>query len=106
MKNKVNKLCPEDIEWSFIMSMGFIDHHHSKSINKKYGLEMEIITKKIDGYSFGKGKVYYFITGQEKEYTDLQKLCDDWNEIKNFDDPDSEIKWVKIITKKNPAKLN
>jgi len=102
----MNKLCPEDIEWSFIMSMGFTDHHHSKSINKKYGLEMEIITKKIDGYSFGKGKVYYFITGQEKEYTYLQKLCDDWNEIKNFDDPDSEIKWVKIITKKNPTKFN
>lgn len=97
----MNKLCPEDIDWKFLKSMGFTDMHHSKSINEKYGLEMEVITKKISDYHFGKGKVYYFITGQEKEYTDLQKLCDDWNEIKNYDDPNSEIKWVKIITKKS-----
>lgn len=100
-----NLLCPEDIEWKFIMSMGFDDYHHSKSVNKKYGLEMEQITKKLaDGFSFGKPKTYFFITGQEKEYTDLQKLCDDWNEIKNFDDPENEIVWVKKIVK--TIKLN
>jgi hypothetical protein len=99
-----NLLCPEDIKWKFIMSMAFSDCHHSKSVNKEYGLEMEVITKKTDDYTFGKGKVYYFITGQEKEYTDLQKLCDDWNEIKNFDDPENEIVWVKKIVK--TIKLN
>jgi hypothetical protein len=99
-----NLLCPEDIQWKFLMSMGFKDCHHSKSINKEYGLEMEVITKKIDDNHFGKAKVYYFITGQDKEYTDLQKLCDDWNEIKNFDDPENEIVWVKKIVK--TIKLN
>ena len=95
-----NLLCPEDIVWKFIMSMAFSDHHHAKMVNKEYGLECETITKKLsDGFSFGKAKVYYFITGQEKEYTDLQKLCDDWNEIKNFDDPDNEIVWEKKIVK-------
>jgi hypothetical protein len=94
-----NLLSPEDIEWKFVMSMAYTDFHHSKSVNKKYGLEMEVITKKIDYYTFGKAKVYYFITGQEKEYTDLQELCNDWNEIKNFDDPENEIVWVKKIVK-------
>ena len=95
-----NLLCPEDIVWKFIMSMAFSDYHHAKMVNKEYGLECETITKKLsDGFSFGKAKVYYFITGQEKEYTDLQKLCDDWNEIKNFDDPDNEIVWEKKIVK-------
>ena len=37
--------------------MAFSDCHHSKSVNKEYGLEMEVITKKIDDYTFGKGKV-------------------------------------------------
>ena len=94
-----NLLCPEDIKWKFKMSMGLTDCHHSKSTNEEYGLEKEVITKKIDDNHFGKGKVYYFITGQEKEYTDLQHLCDDWNEIKNFDDPENEIVWVKKIVK-------
>jgi len=97
----MNLLCPEDIRWKFITSMGFTDHHHSKSINEEFGLQMEVITKKIDDNHFGKGKIYYFINGQEKEYTDLQKLCDDWNEIKNYDDPNSEITWIKVVKTKN-----
>ena len=50
---------------------------------------------------FGKAKTYYFIKDQDKEYTDLQQLCNDWNEIKNFDDPNSEITWVKVIKSKS-----
>ncbi|WP_417444663.1 hypothetical protein [Joostella sp.] len=93
-----NLLSPEDIRWEFISSLGFVDQHHAKYINKEFGLEMETITKKLsDGISFGKSKVYYFITGQEKEYTCIQLLCDDWNEINNYDDPENEIVWIKKI---------
>jgi hypothetical protein len=60
-----NLLSPEDIEWKFIMSMGFSNYRHSKYVNEKYGLEMEQITKKLsDGFSFGKTKTYFFIIGQ------------------------------------------
>ncbi len=93
-----NLLEPEDIEWKFIMSMGFTTNHHAKYVNKKYGLECETISKiSASTGHFLKPKTYYFITGQKKEYTDLQKLCDDWNEIKNYDDPSNEIVWVKKI---------
>lgn len=97
----MNQLEPEDIEWKFISSMGFTTHHHSKFIDDKFGLEMEKISNIKDDGSFGKAKTYYFITGQEKEYTELNELCKDWNEIKNYDDPNSEIKWVKTIRDKN-----
>lgn len=95
-----NKLAPEDIEWSFVSSMALTTHHISKFSNIKFGLEMEKTSRVKSEGDFGKPKSYYYITGQEKEYTDLQTLCDDWNEIKNFDDPNSEIKWVKVIKTK------
>jgi hypothetical protein len=95
----MNKLEPDDIKWKFVSSLACRDYHHSKFTNDEFGLEMEKVTKVVDE-GFGKPKTYYFITGQEKEYTNLQTLCNDWNEIKNFDDPDSEIIWVKVIRKK------
>ena len=58
---------------------------------------MERITNKTADGWFAKPKTYFYIVGQKKEYTDLKKLCDDWNEIKNFDDPNNEIVWVKKI---------
>ena len=84
MEIKINKLCPEDIKWKFTSSLAFTDCHHTKYISKEFGLEMEVITKKLsDNLSFGSSKTYFFITGQKKEYTDLQILCNDWNKIKN-----------------------
>ncbi len=68
--------------------------------NEKFALQWEQITNR-DGHGWsGKAKNYYFIDGVEREFTDIQTLCDCWNEIKNFDDPRSEIKWVKVIKKK------
>ena len=91
-----NVLEPEDIKWVFISSMAMKEYHHSKFLNKEFGIEMEKITP-VREMGFGKPKTYYYITGQKKEYTDLETLCKDWNEIKNYDDPNSEITWVKVI---------
>lgn len=95
-----NLLCPEDIEWKTVHHLGMTDEHISKRRNDEFGVEWEQYTKKLNDFDFGKPKNYYYIDGQEKEYTDLQKLCDDWNEIKNFDDPNNEITWVKVIKTK------
>ncbi len=92
-----NELEAEDIEWRFVHSMAFRTYHHSKFINEEYGLQMEQITNVKANSEFGKAKTYYFISGQEKEYTDLQEMIKDWNEIKNFDDPNNEIIWEKRI---------
>ncbi len=91
-----HKLEPEDIKFRLVSTISFVDHHHLQFVNEEYGLTMEKLTNVTDS-GFGKAKTYYFINGQEKEYTDLNELCKDWNEIKDFDDPNNEIVWVKKI---------
>lgn len=95
-----NNLSPEDIDFKFVSSLALRQQHITKLVNDEFGVEAEKVSRvKADG-EFGKPKTYFYITGHEKEYTDLDELCKDWNEIKNFDDPNSEIRWVKIITTK------
>ena len=99
-KKYMNKLCPEDISFKFIKSLAMQDEHAILMRNEEYGIQCEKYTKKINEFQFGKPKIYFFIDGSEKEYTDIQELCNDWNEVKNFDDPNSEIKWIKVIQRK------
>ena len=98
-----NIICPEDISFKFIKSLAMVDEHISMMRNEEFGIQCEQYTKKKNDFEFAKPKTYYFIDGQEKEYTDIQKLCDDWNEIKNFDDPNNEITWVKVIKTKTES---
>lgn len=71
---KKNLLDPGDIEWKFISSMALKTYHHSKFIDSQFGIEMEKITNiKADG-SLMKPKTYFYITGQDKEYTDIEIL--------------------------------
>lgn len=79
-----NLLCPEDIEWKLQMSMVLSNEHRMLYRNDHYGFQMEIYTKKKNEFEFGKAKTYFFRDESEKEYNDLQILCDDWNEIKNY----------------------
>lgn len=96
-----NILKPDDIEWTMLSSLAMTTHHHIKSINKKYGIQKETITKKRGDFDFGSSKTYYYINKCEREFTDIQTLCDVWNELHDFDDPDDEIVWVKVIKKKD-----
>ena len=96
----MNVLSPEDIEWKLITSMGLYNEHIQKYRNEQFGFQMEIYTKKKSDFEFGKPKTYYFRDDCEKEYNDLQTLCDDWNEVKNYDDETTEITWVKVIKNK------
>ena len=94
-----NLLEPADIKWKYVKHITFSDYSHFVHRDEKFKIQWEQITNR-DGHGWsGKPKNYYFIDGVEKEYTDIEKLCDDWNEIKNFDDPDNEIVWVKKIVK-------
>lgn len=92
-----NLLEPEDIEWKYHKHLTFTNQSHFCYRDEKFGLQWEQLTNR-DGHGWsGKAKNYYFIDGQKKEYTDVEELCKDWNEIKNFDDPDNEIVWEKKI---------
>ena len=96
----MNVLSPEDIEWKLISTMALTTEHRMLYMNNQFGFQKEVYTKKTSEFTFGKPKIYYFRDDCEKEYNNLQKLCDDWNEIKNYDDETSEITWVKIIKNK------
>lgn len=94
-----NLLEPADIKWKYVKHLTLSDMSQILYRDDKFKIQWEQLTNR-DGHGWsGKPKNYYFIDGIEKEYTDIQKLCDDWNEIKNFDDPESEIVWVKKIVK-------
>ena len=92
-----NTLEPEDIEWTYLNHITLNNQSQFASRNEKYGLQWEQVTKR-DGHGWvGKPKNYYFIDKIEREFTDIQELCDCWNESNNFDDPNNEITWVKKI---------
>ena len=100
----MNVLTPEDIEWKLQTTMALSNEHRMLYRNNDFGFQMEIYTKKKSDFEFGKPKTYYFRDDCEKEYNDLQALCDDWNEVKNYDDETTEITWVKVIKKKKKIK--
>ncbi len=93
-----NKLDPLDISWQMKSSIGYDNQHHALYRCDEYGLQMETITPKSKTTDeFGKAKVYFYIDDCEKEMTEIEDLCDTWNDLKNFDDPNNEIVWKKKI---------
>ncbi len=99
-----NVLEPEDIEWKMVSSWSFMKEHVCQFRNEEFGLQKEVVTNKKALGSYGKPKTYYYMDGQEKPYTVIEELCKDWNEINNFDDPNSVIVWVKVIKNNDPNK--
>jgi hypothetical protein len=95
----MNKLEPDDIEWKGLSFWSFENYHYAVYRNEKYKIQREVITNisKLTGDFSKHPKVYYFIDGCDKEMTDLQDVCDTWNELHDFDDPNNEIVWIKKI---------
>lgn len=93
-----NKLEPLDIGWKMKESRGFDNAHHALFRCDEFGLQKETITNKNKASGiFGTPKNYYYIDKCAKEMTDIQDLCDTWNELKDFDNPNCEIVWEKKI---------
>lgn len=92
-----NKLCPDDIEWRYVKHMTLSTESHYILRDERFKIQCEKITKR-DGHGHtGSTKTYFFIDGQEREFKTEEELCDAWNEINEFDDPNNEIVWVKKI---------
>lgn len=72
--------------------------------DERYKIQREQITNRNAHGKVGKAKNYFFMDNVPREFTDLQELCDCWNERPNFDDPDNEIIWVKKIVPVNKLK--
>ena len=95
-----NILDPLDIEWRHATHMTLTSESHFVCRDERYGIQWEQITKRDGHGKIGTPKNYYFIDGISREFTDVQEMCDCWNEFKNFDDPKSQIDYVKVIKPK------
>lgn len=101
-----NKLEPEDIEWIFISCMKMTDCSHQLHRCDEYGIQKECIvnfSERTGNYSRNP-KTYFYIDGCDKEMTDIDDLCDTWNDLKNFDDPDNKIVWERKVVPTIPLK--
>lgn len=93
-------LLPEDINFKFKKSLNLSTCHHTLSRDDDKGIQRETITRKTHGgYGLGKSKSYYFIDGIDKEFKDVEKLCDFYNEKFQYeeDNPNQEVIYVKVI---------
>lgn len=90
------------IEWKFIRSMGFSDHHHAVFRNDEFGVQRETITRKNHWGEFLKPKNFFFIDNDEREFLTEEELIDAYNEKfpRDGDTTEAEVKYVRIIVKR------
>lgn len=94
----MNKLEIDDIEWRYAKHITYTNESHFVWRDERFKIQYEKITKRNGHGGTGSSKEYYFIDEVKREFTDLQELCNCWNERNEFDDPNNEITWVKKIT--------
>jgi len=92
-----NTLEPDDIEWKYVKHLTMTTQSHMLFRDERFKIQWEQITNRDGHGKVGKAKNYFFIDKVQREFTDIQELCDCWNERNNFDDPNNEITWVKKI---------
>lgn len=82
--------------------MGWSDHHHILARDNTLGIQLETITLKNKNGEFLKPKHYYFIDGVKKQFLELDDLITAYNDKFQFEEenPDHEVKWIKVITKR------
>lgn len=97
----------DNIDFRITGTWGFTDQHIAIARDDQLGIEWHKITnKKSDGFSFCKPRNYFYIKGVEREFTDLDELVDAYNDKFQFEgeNPDYEIKWVRVVKKRGTTR--
>ena len=55
-------------KWTMHMHLNMSNQHSLLLRDNKLGCQCEVYTKAKYGYIYGKGKTYYFIDGDEREF--------------------------------------
>ena len=71
-----------DISWEYLGGM-----HNEKAalrryVDRKLGIEKEVITKRTRKGGWGIGQAYYYITGSDREYLTVERLLKALNKRK------------------------
>ena len=97
-----------EIDWKMKSSMNMSTYHHSLRRNDEYGVQMETVTQKLNGYGSGKSDTSFYIDKDEREFKTEEDLISAYNEKFKFDDenPEHEVTYVKVIKKRQPWTYN
>ena len=96
----------EDIQFQFISSMSCRTQHHTMLRDNNLGIQCEQIANRTScGTGVKSTKNFYFIDNDEREFTDLEKLVDAYNEkfVLDGEDPEYEVKFVRVRVKRDKA---
>ena len=90
------------IEWKFLRSMAFSDHHHALSRNDELGVQRETITRKGANGEFKGAKSFYFIDNDDREFLSEDELIEAYNEKfpRDGDNQEEEVKYFRVIIKR------
>jgi len=69
-----------DIRFKWIKGYGFTDMHCNMMRDNSLGIQREEFADKDKWGQLKKSRIFYFIDGVDKEFTDLDKLVDFYNE--------------------------
>jgi hypothetical protein len=68
--------------------------------DKELGISKEIITKRTNnGYGIGKVSAFYFINNDDREFTDIDKFIEAYNEKFKFEfeNPQHQVTYVRVV---------
>jgi hypothetical protein len=81
----------------------FETEHLAKYRDDDLGIQVETITPKSRKTGkFLKGKSFFFIDNDPREFLSIDKLIEAYNEKfeRDGDGPDSEVKYIKVVKKR------
>lgn len=93
----------ESINWKQKSRIAFSSHYHSLYEDKKLGISKEVITKRTNnGYGIGKVSTFFFINNDDREFINIDKFIDAYNEKFKFEfeNPNQEVTYVRVIKQK------
>jgi len=90
------------INWKWIKGYSFSDSGSIMWRDNELGLQMEVHTRKNKWGHYGKGKSWFFIDKDPREFRCIDDLIKAYNEKFKFEDenPEYEVKFIKIIKKR------
>lgn len=75
-------ITPDQINWVFFGHISQMRRSIRAYRDFRLGLEKETVVRlNAAGFPVGKGKAYYFISGDRREFKTEQALCDAYNEL-------------------------
>lgn len=93
----------DNIKWQRIKAINFSNQHHAVLRDNELGVQCEVISNKNSAGFAKKGKSFYFIDNDDREFLTADEMVEAYNEKFKFEDenPEHEVVYVKVIKKRD-----